>query len=289
MVRGDEPLSLAGLRHHLHAVWPVRDGLRSHSGDRWLGSITIVAFLASALILLAGGPHAGFLSINSATAVLPDPLWGAITSVGDGYVLAAFALFFARRYPHVLWIFFIGVLVSAVASQVPKEFLNMPRPAGVLDLTEFHLIGPGHRSKGPPSGHSLAVFLVAGIGIYLIHSLRWRITLLVAASLVAFSRIAVGEHWPLDVTLGVGLGAASAWATIALARVWPAGRNVWVHLALVLLFLASTVYLVGFDPPYPWGHELNIAVGTIALLFFAKTYLVDPLRHRPRQTSGRGQ
>ena len=284
-----EPLSLSGLRQHLRAAWPNPAHLRSRSGDRWLASVTVVAFLGSVLILLLGGPHAGFLTINAATTGLPDPFWGAVTSVGDGYLLAAFALFFARRHPHVLWIFFIGVLVSALASQVPKELLNMPRPAGVLDLSDFHLVGPGHRSKGPPSGHSLAVFLVAGIGIYLIPSLHWRITLLVAASLVAFSRIAVGEHWPLDVTLGVSLGAAGAWFTITLARAWPAGQNVWVHLALVLLFLASTVYLVGFDPPYPWGHGLNIVVGTVALIFFAKTYLIDPLRHQPRQVESRGR
>jgi len=284
-----EPLSLAGLRQHVRAAWPAPQDLRSASGDQWLAWITIVALLGSVLILLLGGPHGGFLTINAATAGLPDPLWGAITSVGDGYVLAALALFFARRYPHVLWIFFIGVLVSALASQVPKDLLNMPRPAGVLDLAEFHLIGPGHRSKGPPSGHSLAVFLVASIGIYLIRSLKWRTTLLTAASLVAFSRIAVGEHWPLDVTLGIGLGAASAWVTIALARAWRAGRNIWVHLALVLLFLASTVYLVGFDPPYPWGRELNIVVGAVALVYFAKTYLVDPLRNRPRDEYVRGR
>lgn len=283
------PLSVSGLRQHLRAAWPNPADLRSRSGDRWLASITVVAFLGSVLILLLGGPHAGFLTLNAAAAGLPDPLWGAITSVGDGYVLAAFALFFARRHPHVLWIFFIGVLVSALASQVPKELLNMPRPAGVLDLSDFHLVGPGHRSKGPPSGHTLATFTAAGIGIYLIQDLRWRITLLVAASLVSFSRIAVGVHWPLDVTMGAGLGAAAAWVTIALARAWPAGRNVWVHLALVLLFLASTVYLMGFDPRYPWGRELSIAVSTIALLFFAKTYLVDPLRHQPRQVESRGR
>lgn len=281
------PLSLPGLRAHLGAAWPKPEDLRSRSGDRWLASITILAFVVSALLFFLGGPHAGFPSLNAASANLPDPLWGAITSIGDGYVLAAFALFFARRYPHVLWIFFIGVLVSAVASQVPKDLLNMPRPAGVLDPSEFHLIGPEHRRKGPPSGHSLAAFLVAGIGIYLIRNLTWRIALLVVASLAAFSRIAVGVHWPLDVTLGIGLGAAAAWVTIALARAWPAGRNVWVHLTLVLLFLASTVYLVNFDPDYPWGREVNIVVGIAALLFFAKTYLIDPFRHRPRRDANR--
>lgn len=278
----DAPLSLAGLRQHLRATWPTRQELRSPSGDRWLASITTLALLASLLIVLLGGPHAGFLTLNAAVAGLPAPLWGAITSVGDGYVLAAFALFFARRHPHVLWILFVGVLVSALVTQLPKEWLDMPRPAGVLEVTEFNLIGPGHRSKGPPSGHSLAVFMVAGVGIYFLHRLHWRIALLVIASLVAFSRIAVGEHWLLDVTLGAGLGAFSAWLSIALARALPAGRNVWVHLALVLLFLAAAVYLVQFDPPYPGGHQLNIAVGTVALLFFAKSYLVDPLRRRPR-------
>lgn len=272
------PLSLRGLRAHLVATWPDRTTLQSPSGDRWLAVIGLTGLVLAGITWLIGGAHTGFHVMNSAMASLPDGFWGMVTSIGDGFVLAALALFFARRHPHILWIIFLGVFIGGILTHGPKELLDMPRPAGVLDGDAFHLVGPGHRSKGPPSGHTLAVFMLAGIGIYLIRRLHWRVLLLTGATLVAFSRVAVGEHWPFDVFLGVAAGALGAWLSVALARAWPAGRNVWVHLALLALFVTVAVYLLTFDPPYPLGHELNIVVGACALLAAARDYLFDPLR-----------
>lgn len=150
----------------------------------------------------------------------------------------------------------------------------MPRPAGVLEVGSFNLVGPGHTSKGPPSGHTIATFMLASIAIHVIRSTPWRTAVLLLAVLIGFSRVAVGEHWPFDVLLGAAVGSFAAWLTIRLARSWPAGRNVWVHLGMVALFVWAAVELVRFDPPYPLGHEVNILVGGLALLFAARDYLL---------------
>ncbi len=275
------PVSLRALRQHLAERWPEPGALHSPSGDRWLAAIAGTALALAALIALWGGPHSGFAALNEAAAWLPGLFWSVATSFGDGYVLAALALFFARRHPHVPWILFLGVVIGGVLTHGPKEWFDASRPAGVLAPDSFNLVGPGHSRGSLPSGHSLAIFMVSGIGIYLLRATRWRVALLVTAALIAFSRIAVGEHWPLDVTLGAALGALSAWLSVTFGRLCPAGRNVWVHLVLLALFLVVACWLLVFDPPYPLGRQVNLAVGVLALLWTGYSYLYAPWRDRP--------
>ncbi|MFO8155024.1 MAG: phosphatase PAP2 family protein [Pseudomonadota bacterium] len=271
------PLNLDPLREHLNQRWEARCDLQSTSGSRWLLAMTLVALALATAVGLIYGPRGLFLPLNGAAAGLPDGFWGLVTSLGDGLLLATLALFVAYRFPHLLWVLLLGVFIGLVVTHGPKELLDMPRPAGVLETGSFNLVGPGHTSKGPPSGHTIATFMLASVAIHVIRSTPWRVTLLLLASLIGFSRVAVGEHWPFDVLLGAAVGSFATWLTIRLARSWPAGRNVWVHLGMVVLFTWAAVELVRFDPPYPLGHELNILVGSLALVVVVRDYLLGSL------------
>jgi len=66
-----------------------------------------------------------------------------------------------------------------------------------------------------PSDHATAAFAVAFAVFFL--AKRVGVGFLVAATLVALSRVFIGLHYPSDVVAGVLIGAASAWIFIAAA------------------------------------------------------------------------
>lgn len=267
---------LEGLHRHLLAYWPKNGTLRNASGDRWLLGLGSGLLLGAALFWMWAGAFGGFHGINAAAALAPEGFWGLITSAGDGLILGVIGLFLARRHPHILWILFIGIVVAGVFTHVPKNFLDLPRPAGVLETGSYYLIGPELRSKGPPSGHSIAIFALMGIGLYYLRSTGPRLFLLVLAALIAISRVVVGAHWPLDVLMGSGLGLLAAWLAIWLAHHFPWGQNPWVHLGLLGFFIAAALALLNFDPGYPLGRELSVLVASSALFVVWRHYLIDP-------------
>jgi membrane-associated phospholipid phosphatase len=90
-----------------------------------------------------------------------------------------------------------------VEKAVLKQIVYRPRPgASEPDAILRHV--PAH---GPsfPSGHAIVAFALAGIvAPYL--SRRWTIAAYVAALAVAFSRIYLAAHNPIDVVAGAAAG-----------------------------------------------------------------------------------
>ena len=67
-----------------------------------------------------------------------------------------------------------------------------------------------------PSDHSTAAFAIAFAVFFL--SRKVGIGFLVAATMVALSRVFVGLHYPSDVAAGALIGAGSAWLATVAAR-----------------------------------------------------------------------
>lgn len=90
----------------------------------------------------------------------------------------------------------------------------------------------GHEAgQSFPSDHSLAAFGVA-LAVAAFLSLRWGLGLLAVATLIGFSRIYVGVHYPADI-LGAALFAAMAVGLVAvLARTAVVGRLLAVRVPL---------------------------------------------------------
>ena len=107
-------------------------------------------------------------------------------------------------------LFIIAAAVLAVTlsdlinHRVLKEIFARPRPCNVLP--DVHLITGCSGSLSFPSSHAVNSFTLAAVfGFY--ERRLWIITA-PAASLVAFSRVYLGVHYPADVIVGamVGIG-----------------------------------------------------------------------------------
>lgn len=200
-------------------------------------------------------------------AVLPDSCWAGLTILGTGtaaYALLTPALVLGQ--PRWLAAALLTLPFGTAATHIPKNLLLSDRPAGTLAADQIHVIGEVLRHSSFPSGHSLTAFACAAVVILL--SKRPWISILVAlllAKLIAFSRIAVGAHWPADVLAGAGLGwmcgALGAW----LALRWQGWNTATGIRVMALILGANAVYLFFADLGYPQVQWLQYPLGALAL------------------------
>lgn len=200
----------------------------------WSAPAFVVLAIVGLLVSRHGGfagtahwpeQHAVFLAWNAGFAALPSGLWAAITLWGDSTVLLPVLALFVLGRPQAWAAVLASVPAGALLSASVKHWAAMPRPAAVLDQTGFNLIGTALHQHSFPSGHSLSAFAAAAavLATCVARPQRGRDWALIAcavlaASLIALSRVAVGAHWPLDLAAGAALGWLAGLSGALLAR-----------------------------------------------------------------------
>jgi membrane-associated phospholipid phosphatase len=200
-------------------------------------------------------PSDVFLTLNSTCVLLLGPeVWPAITLLGDTLVLLCLASPLLLINGRWLLGFIAAIPFGGLASVALKRLFAAPRPFDVLDPSSFHVLGETLHGHSFPSGHSITAFAAAGVAYACLVSKEEKrashfgILLLVVAlaTLVGFSRIAVGAHWPIDVMAGACIG-------------WLAGINgVWITQKFPATFQS---------PKFAWGTLLSLAVCGLFLFF----------------------
>jgi undecaprenyl-diphosphatase len=118
---------------------------------------------------------------------------------GKTYIIAA------------VWTFLIAccaVYLSGFVEDALKTAIARERPCRALP--DIRLIIPCPKSFSLPSGHAISSFAFAAPLFYLSRTymtVGWRIYPLALASLIAFSRVYLGVHYPTDIFAGAVLGA----------------------------------------------------------------------------------
>ena len=159
-----------------------------------------------------------FLALNHLHHPLLDPLMTAMIYLGSSKMVFFYAAAlgaYARVRPQKMslgypLVYLAAALLGAVLQAGLKEFFEVPRPAAALGLEDVRILGALPRSYTFPSGH--AVFggvTAATLGWR--RGWRWKGAVWLFAILVAWSRVYVGVHYPLDVIAGLGIGAAIGW------------------------------------------------------------------------------
>ena len=147
-----------------------------------------------------------------------DFLMPAITNFGSFIAMAIICvlmyIFGGENTRKVALIGLVALLLANVSVYLLKIIVAEPRPFVVLPNVIQLVSSP--ESYGFPSGHaasSFAVMMVIGLKYRLNvkgKSYRLLYPLLAFATLIAFSRVYTGVHYPLDVVFGAIVGILSA-------------------------------------------------------------------------------
>lgn len=120
-----------------------------------------------------------------------------VGTLGLVWVALALALAFLWRRPWLVATVVVAVVGADLLATALKLLIPRHRP-------RVHQLVVGPTDHSFPSGHSATSF--AGATVLAAAAPRLRAPLFVLAAAIAFSRVYVGVHWPLDVAGGALLG-----------------------------------------------------------------------------------
>jgi membrane-associated phospholipid phosphatase len=128
-------------------------------------------------------------------------------------------LFWKKRWASLSILY--GFLLSGLVVQIIKRTVNSPRPKSFFLTGEYNNFIDGvqlYTNGSFPSGHTATAFAVATVAVLFIKNQRFHLPILLAAILVGYSRVYLGQHFVGDVLAGAVLGILCAFPAIFLGR-----------------------------------------------------------------------
>ncbi len=153
-----------------------------------------------------------FFYLNEKLSIFPNFQFN-ITQLGDVLIVFPFVMFLVRYAPRFWGALPTSSLLSLGVSAGLKRFFSVPRPAGMFDNESFTIIGRTLTKHSLPSGHSMTIFILITLLLFAfmprknkIYQFIWTAFILSVGLMIAFSRVGVGAHYPLDVVTGSAIG-----------------------------------------------------------------------------------
>jgi undecaprenyl-diphosphatase len=183
-------------------------------------------FLLAPSVGLSAMDWSIFHAVNGGVATrdwLEDPVTTLSQAAVPLYAMAVIGLWFlARPYGERRWKLasvsgFAAAAIAMLTNQVISHLWDRPRPF-TAHPAMTHLLSAPSPDPSFPSDHAALAFAIAFA--VLAFSRRAGIGFLVAATLIALSRIALGMHYPSDVVAGAFVGYGAAFLVTTLGRPW---------------------------------------------------------------------
>lgn len=246
-----------------------RDCARHFSAWRRLGmpsQLALFLLLFLMVELLTAWPYGHIALARHLTELLPLSWWQIVTTFGDARWPLAFALLLALRDRQILWVYLLALLLGWLSVRGMKLWFHIPRPGTLLPALDVALTA--HEAKGHnsfPSSHVMVAFsFVTVLAHY--KSQRWLWGALGGAFLIAFSRIGIGAHWPIDVLGGALVGVLSASLAAFCVRrsgYTPGSRS---QLVLMILVAAAVATMPWIDSGYLHTRVLRMIAAGLGML-----------------------
>ena len=154
------------------------------------------------------------LVVNSFHTHFFDVFFKYVTYLGDGVLFAVFMIFFLFIKRKQSLKFAIAGITTLLVTFVLKKvvFTKFPRPVEFFGEEKLHLIEgvKMHHWNSFPSGHSMAAFAMFTLFFLYVKNPVLKGMFLTIASLAAFSRVYLSQHFLLDILVGsmIGVGIA---------------------------------------------------------------------------------
>lgn len=180
----------------------------------WLG-VYLVVFLVCLILILTTGKKEIHVAINGLNHPFFDGFFRFYTEFGAFPLIAAITvitLFFRFRIALTI---LASSLFAVMFTQLGKRVIwpDSPRPKVLFEgLDSFHFVDGVHLHSAHsfPSGHTSGAFALF-IVLAMYAKKPWlKLVFLLAALLVAYSRMYLSQHFLVDVTAGSFIGVVSA-------------------------------------------------------------------------------
>lgn len=259
-------------------------------------SLPAAAVLALAFWLQSQPPQRElFLALNRWAAHYPAGLWSFLTLLGEADVLFVLLSPLLLWRPQAMMAVLAAVPVGGLFSVAFKRLYDAPRPAAVLDVAQFQVIGPLLHNVSFPSGHTISAFAGAAAVLAALIAqtstaskprahqagdssflavMGFAVVFSLAVS-IGFSRVAVGAHWPVDVLAGASggwlAGLSGAWVSGRFPAVWQSVRSQRVLGGLLCI---TGLWLLWTPTDFPQGVLavwLAAGFGVLTVILQAKS------------------
>ncbi len=175
--------------------------------------MTLLIITAMGLILILASfiikKEELFLMLNLDLGKQADTFFKYFTNVGDGLFWLLWALLIIiKKGKKYLPLLFASVIFSTLLTQISKQVIypDEPRPLqAITDQSQVHYVTgvTVHSINSFPSGHTATAFSFLLLLVLFSQTNALLLLGFAAALLVAYSRIYLGQHFPLDVGAGM--------------------------------------------------------------------------------------
>lgn len=171
-----------------------------------------------------------FMYLNSINADRINPVMLFLSAYSTWVVTCAVIIIYMIWKDHkqglcAALFLLIGIGINSLTNNVVKIIIMRPRPGHNPQLQNFihQLEDPGN-SYSFFSAHSSNSICLALFTTLYFRNKYWGIAIFAGALLVAYSRIYVGKHYPIDVLVGLAYGLFSGCLAYWLYRKYSAGK-----------------------------------------------------------------